>query len=94
MHQRKTGPGVSPDRLFLTARLLSRALAPEAAAEAEEAEPGKHPSPESPYRPGTSASPEAAAEAAEAAVAVAAVAAPRRNCRSGSPAGCSSAGFH
>ena len=54
---------------------LSRALAPEVAAEAVAAEPDRYPLPKSPSRPGTSASREAA-EAAVEAVAAVAVAAP------------------
>ena len=53
-------------------KVLSRALAPAAAAEAAAAGPGRPRSPGSPIRPGTSASPEAAEAAAAAAAEAAA----------------------
>src|SRR5438309_5880110 len=74
---------------------VSRAQAPEAAAEAEAAGPDRCPSPESPNHPGMSASPEEAeaeaeAEAAEVEVEVE----ERRSCKSRSPRGCESATDH
>ena len=70
-----------PGPVFLLVAPVSRALAPEAAAEAEAAEPDRCPSPGSPSRPGRSASP----EEAEAVAAAAEAAEPGRRRSPGSP---------
>ena len=92
--KKKTGPGAKPGPAFLvrTVSLLTpritRARAPEAAAEAAAAGPDTRRSPRSPSRPGTSASPEAAEAAGAAAAEAAAAAAEARSCRSGSQQQC------